>query len=58
MFIIIVGGGKVGNYLAIDLLSSGQEISLIEKNKEKCNQISEILGSFVIQGDGCILFFL
>lgn len=53
MFIIIVGGGKVGNYLAIDLLSSGQEISLIEKNKEKCNQISEILGSFVIQGDGC-----
>ncbi|MFH1454305.1 MAG: TrkA family potassium uptake protein [Armatimonadota bacterium] len=53
MFIIIVGGGKVGYYLLKDLLEAGQEVSIIEKNKQKADSLSEVLGGIVINGDGC-----
>lgn len=53
MFIIIIGGGKVGYYLLKDLLEAGQETSIIEKDKLKADGLSEILGGIVIHGDGC-----
>lgn len=53
MFIVVIGGGKVGYYLVKDLIRSGQEVVLIEKDKRKCGQISDTLGSMVIHGDGC-----
>lgn len=53
MFIIVVGGGKLGYYLIKDLINSGQETVLIEKDKKKTDRLSEALGSMVINGDGC-----
>ena len=53
MYVIVVGGGKVGFYLGKALLEEGHEILIIEKDSKKCQNISEELGSIVLQGDGC-----
>lgn len=53
MFIIIVGGGKVGYYLAKSLISGNHEVAIIEKDSSKCSQFLEDFGSITICGDGC-----
>ncbi len=52
MYIIVVGGGKVGYYLAKSLLGEGHEVLIIEKDKRKCDIISAELGGVVQRGDG------
>lgn len=52
MYIIIVGGGKVGYYLTKHLLDSGNEVVVIEKNQRKVENIINDLGGVAIQGDG------
>lgn len=52
MYIIIVGGGKVGYYLAKSLLNDEHEVLIIEKDKRKCDIISSELGGIVMRGDG------
>lgn len=53
MYIIVVGGGKVGFYLAKELVNQGHEVLIIEKDKRKSETIAEELGSVVLRGDGC-----
>ncbi|MCK5653907.1 MAG: TrkA family potassium uptake protein [Dehalococcoidia bacterium] len=53
MYIIVVGGGKVGYYLSQALLSEGHEVLILEKDAAKCDAICEQLGSVVVRGDGC-----
>jgi trk system potassium uptake protein TrkA len=53
MYIIVVGGGKVGYYLAKELVEEQHEVLLIEQNPIKWATISEDLPDIVIQGDGC-----
>ncbi len=53
MYIIVVGGGKVGYYLARELVEEQHEVLLIEQDATKCARISEELGDIVMQGDGC-----
>jgi len=53
MYIIIVGGGRVGYYLTKALLEEGHEILVIEKNQAYCDIINEELGSVCVRGDGC-----
>jgi trk system potassium uptake protein TrkA len=53
MYAIVVGGGKVGYYLAKTLLSEGHEVLVIEKDRKKSERIAEELGSIVLRGDGC-----
>ncbi|MFC2068122.1 potassium channel family protein [Chloroflexota bacterium] len=53
MYIIIVGGGRVGYYLTKALIDEGHEITIVEKNKLVCDTISDELGSICLQGDGC-----
>lgn len=52
MYIIIVGGGKVGYYLTKHLLSAGHEVAVIEKNSRKVENIINDLGGVAVQGDG------
>ncbi len=52
MYIIIVGGGKVGYYLAKMLLQDEHEVLIVEKDKRKCDIISAELGAVVLRGDG------
>lgn len=55
MYIVIVGGGKVGSYLAQVLLSSNNEVALIEESRKDAAALSVNLeGQYlVINGDGC-----
>lgn len=55
MYVVIAGGGKVGEYLANVLLSSGNEVAIIEKELEVADRLSMLLQGryLVIHGDGC-----
>ena len=52
MYIIVVGGGKVGYYLTKSLLAEGHEVLLIERSGEKVDVFLERFGNVVVQGDG------
>ncbi len=54
MFILIVGGGKVGTYLARGLLSQQHEVVVVEKSERKAQSLSTLLDRDVaVVGDGC-----
>lgn len=53
MYIIIVGGGKVGHSLAKHLFKDKHTVVLIDKDKKVCSSLAEILDCVVICGDGC-----
>ncbi|MCL1799704.1 MAG: TrkA family potassium uptake protein [Eggerthellaceae bacterium] len=55
MYIVISGGGKVGEYLATVLLKKGNEVVIIERDPQTADHLSVALtGSYlVISGDGC-----
>ncbi|MBC8429606.1 MAG: TrkA family potassium uptake protein [Dehalococcoidia bacterium] len=53
MYIIIIGGGKVGYYLGRALLDEGHEILVVEKDPNRNEFICGELGSVCIRGDGC-----
>ncbi len=53
MFVLVIGGGKVGYYLTKELIGSGHEVVLMEKDKDRANQIADEIGSVVISHDGC-----
>jgi trk system potassium uptake protein TrkA len=53
MYIIVIGGGKVGYYLATALLGQGHEILVVEKDPARTQFIIDRLGSVCIRGDGC-----
>ncbi len=51
--VMIIGGGKTSYYLAKQLMAMGIQIKIIEINKERCDELSELLPkAFIIQGDG------
>ncbi len=50
---LLVGGGKMGYYLAKMLLSMHIDVRIIEKNMERCEELSDLLpAATVICGDG------
>ncbi|HEY4752860.1 MAG TPA: TrkA family potassium uptake protein, partial [Candidatus Limnocylindrales bacterium] len=53
MFVLVVGGGKVGYYLTKELIDSGHECVLMEKDRVRAEQIRDEIGSVVIAQDGC-----
>jgi trk system potassium uptake protein TrkA len=54
MFILIVGGGKVGTYLARGLLKQQHEVVVIEKDPRKAQMMTNLLESDIaVIGDGC-----
>src|SRR5919202_529298 len=52
MYIVVVGGGKVGYHLTKALMAEGQEVLVIEKSRDKSDRIVRELGAVSIQGDG------
>ena len=50
---MIIGGGETTYYLAKQLLPMGISIKIIEQDKERCNELSDLLPqAMVIHGDG------
>ncbi|MBC5824977.1 MAG: NAD-binding protein [Candidatus Eremiobacteraeota bacterium] len=54
MFIILVGGGKLGTYLAKTLLEEKHEVIVIEKEERKAQRLCQAVNAEVaLVGDGC-----
>ena len=51
MYVIIVGYGHVGYHLSRALLAIGHEVLIIEKEKARCEDIRQDLGSVALHGD-------
>jgi trk system potassium uptake protein TrkA len=53
MFVLVVGGGKVGYYLTRELIGAGHEVVLMEKDRARASTIADEIGSIVVAHDGC-----
>jgi trk system potassium uptake protein TrkA len=53
MYILIVGAGKVGYFLAKRLCQGKHTVSIIDKDRLVCDEIAKELEALVINGDAC-----
>ena len=53
MYIVIVGAGRIGFNLAQKLIQDKHAVTVIEKDKTRCEGISQNMNAMVINGDGC-----
>jgi trk system potassium uptake protein TrkA len=54
MFVLIVGGGKVGSYLTRALLQQGHEVVMVEREERKARMLEQLIEQKVtVVGDGC-----
>ena len=57
--VMLVGGGRIAYYLARQLLEAGMDVSIIEQNPERCEQLSALLPKAeILHGDGSNEAFL
>jgi trk system potassium uptake protein TrkA len=50
--VLVVGGGKVGSFLARELLAAGHTVAVVEPNPERAEGIADDIDVVVIHGDG------
>jgi trk system potassium uptake protein TrkA len=53
VYIVVIGGGRIGYYLSKALLAEGHEVLIVEQNNTLCKTINDELGSVCFYGDGC-----
>jgi trk system potassium uptake protein TrkA len=58
MYIVIVGGGRIGRYIARDLVVKGHDVTVIELEAERVETLVAETGVLVIQGDAADLRYL
>lgn len=60
MYVVINGGGKVGSFIARQLIEHGHAVALIEKREEITRKLVTELPShpLIIHGDGCDATYL
>jgi trk system potassium uptake protein TrkA len=58
MYVVIVGGGKVGLNLARELIRNGQEVTLVEGDRRAYLRIEQELEHAIQYGDGTELWVL
>lgn len=51
LYVVIMGGGRLGLNLAKELIFDGHDITLIEKDEEKCNYLSSEIDDLVLCGN-------
>ena len=53
MYVLIVGGGKVGSHLAKTLAAEGHQVTIVEVDQERCAILEDLMeGVRIICGDG------
>lgn len=52
MYVVIVGGGNVGEAAARWLISAGHEVAVVDYDQAICDALDESLGSICVKGDG------
>ena len=51
MYVVIVGAGRVGKAMATWLLQAEQEVTVIDRDADRCAAIEDDLGSVAVLGD-------
>ena len=52
MYIVVVGGGRVGYFLVRALFNAGHEVFIIERNSRRVDELVSHFGNVAIKGDG------
>ncbi|MCL1692662.1 MAG: NAD-binding protein [Actinomycetia bacterium] len=52
MRVVLIGGGKVGAFLARELVSAGHFVAVIEESEDRAQALSDEVDAVVIHGDG------
>ena len=58
MYIVIAGGGRIGRYIARDMVEKGHEVTVIEEVAARCEQLVVETDVLVIEGDACDVRYL
>ena len=58
MYIVIAGGGRIGRYIARDMVEKGHEVTVVELKAERCEQLVVETDVLVIEGDACDVRYL
>jgi trk system potassium uptake protein TrkA len=58
MFVVVLGGGKVGANLTRTLLAKGHEVALVEQDRARYEALEGELGHRVVHGDATELYVL
>lgn len=58
MYVVIVGGGQIGRYIARDLTLNGNEVTVIERFAQRLEKLVIDTDVLVIEGDACDLRYL
>jgi trk system potassium uptake protein TrkA len=58
VYVLIVGGGKVGSQLVRELSEKGHELTLIEENDRRYDSLSEEFEHVALNGDGSEIWVL
>lgn len=58
MRVVVMGGGKVGGFLARELRMTGHAVIVIERDRRHAERVAEETGALAIEGDGTDLALL
>jgi len=58
VYVVIVGGGRIGRHIARDLYDKGHEVTVIERTASRCEQLVVDTDVLVIEGDACDVRYL
>lgn len=51
--VMLIGGGRMGYYLARQLLATGMDVKIIESDAKRCEELSQLLPeATILHGDG------
>jgi len=58
VYVVIVGGGRIGRYVARDLVRNGHDVTIIELQGDRVETLVAETGVLVIEGDAADLRYL
>lgn len=58
MYVVIAGGGRIGRYIARDMERKGHDVTVVEWNSTRCEQLVTDTSVLVIEGDACDVRYL
>ena len=58
MYVVIVGGGRIGRYVARDLVRNGHDVTILELRGERVEALVAETGVLAIEGDAADLRYL
>jgi trk system potassium uptake protein TrkA len=58
MYVVIAGGGRIGRYIARDMERKRHDVTVIEWNPQRCEQLVTETSVLVIEGDACDVRYL